>query len=166
MARTIKLMLVKTVDGLGALGDVVKVRPGYARNYLLPRGLAAPVSQDALKRVAAENKKAALEAQKAVENARAAQEKLRAITLHLESKAGEGGHLYGSVTGAMIAEALVKHGIGIDATAVNLENPIKELGIYTVAIKLHSDVTGLVKVYVVQPAPEKGEAKKADAAKK
>ena len=165
MARNQKLMLVKHVEGLGALGDVVKVRPGYARNYLLPRGLAAPVSPDALKRVVAENKRYAVEAQKAVENARSAQEKLRAVTLHLEVKAGEGGHLYGSVTSAMIAEALAAQGIGVDAAAVNLENPIKELGIYTVTIKLHAEVTGLVKVYVVQPPPEKGEAKKPEAKK-
>lgn len=160
MARPIKLMLVKPVEGLGALGDVVKVRPGYARNYLVPRGLAAVVSQDALKQVAAEKKREAQLAQKAVENARSAQEKLRSTTLHIEAKAGEGGHLYGSVTAQMVADALVKAGIGVDATAVNLAEPIKELGIYTVTIKLHSDVTGLVKVYVVQPAPEKGEVAK------
>ena len=160
MARNQKLMLVKRVEGLGELGDVVKVRPGYARNFLVPRGLAAPVSPDALKRVAAEKKRQAVEAQKAVENARSAQEKLRGMTLHIEAKAGEGGHLYGSVTAWMIAEALAAQGVGVDASAVNLENPIKELGIYTVAIKLHADVTGLVKVYVVQPPPEKPETKK------
>ena len=155
MARTLKLMLVKPVEGLGSLGDIVKVRSGYARNYLVPQGLAAPISQDAQKRVAAERKRYALEAQKAVENAKSTQELLRAMSLHIEAKAGEGGHLYGSVTGQMISEALAKQGVNIDAASVNLENPIKELGIYQVSLKLHNDVTGLVKVYVVSPAPEK-----------
>lgn len=155
MARTLKLMLVKPVEGLGSLGDIVKVRPGYARNFLVPRGLAAPVSQDAQKRVAAERKRYALQAQKAVENAKSTQELLRSMSLHIEAKAGEGGHLYGSVTGQMISEALAKQKVNIDPSAVNLENPIKELGIYQVSLKLHNDVTGLVKVYVVAPAPEK-----------
>lgn len=157
MARNAKLMLVKSVEGLGDLGEVVKVRPGYARNFLLPRGLAAPVSQDATKRVAAERKRAALDAQKAVENAKSTQELLRTMSLHIEAKAGEGGHLYGSVTAAMIADALKAQGVSVDAGSVNLENPIKELGIYTVTLSLHSEVTGLIKVYVVQPPPEKAE---------
>ena len=72
--------------------------------------------------------------------------------------AGEGGHLYGSVTGAMIAEGLRKQGIAVEDSAVQLENPIKELGIYQVAVRLHAEVTGLAKVYVVPPPPEKGEA--------
>lgn len=157
MARNQKLMLVKDVSGLGGLGEVVKVRAGYARNFLLPRGLAAAVSPDALKRVAAERKRGAQLAQKAVEQAKSAQELLRSMSLHIEAKAGEGGHLYGSVTGAMIAEGLRKQGIQVDDGAVQLENPLKELGIYQVAVKLHAEVTGLVKVYVVQPPPEKGE---------
>jgi len=157
MARNAKLMLVKPVEGLGELGEIVKVRPGYARNYLLPRGLAAPVSQDAVKKVAAERKRAALDAQKAVENAKATQELLRTMSLHIEAKAGEGGHLYGSVSAAMIADALQAQGVKVDAGSVNLENPIKELGIYTVTLALHSEVTGLIKVYVVQPPPEKAE---------
>lgn len=161
MARTLKLMLVKQVAGLGELGEVVKVRPGHARNYLLPQGLAAPVSPDALKKVAAERKRAAQMAQKDLENAKAAQELLRSISLHLEAKAADGGHLYGSVTGAMIAEGLRKQGIQVEDGAVQLENPIKEIGIYQVAVKLHGEVTGLAKVYVVQPAPEKGEAETA-----
>jgi large subunit ribosomal protein L9 len=138
----------------------VKVRPGYARNFLLPRGLAAPVTVDAEKRVAAERKRAAVHAQKALEGAKATQDLLRSVTLHIECKAGEGGHLYGSVTGAMVSEALAKQKITVDPTAVQLDNPIKELGIYQVPLKLHADVLALVKVYVVQPAPDKAEAKK------
>lgn len=164
MARHSKLMLVKAVAGLGELGDIVKVRPGYARNYLVPRGIAAAVSKNSHKQVAAEKKRAALEVKKVVDSAKATQELLRSISLHIEAKSGEGGHLYGSVSAAMIAEALEKQGVKIDPASVNLENPIKELGIYTVTLKLHADVTGLVKVYVVAPPPEKGEAKKPEKA--
>lgn len=155
-----KLMLVKAVPSLGALGDVVKVRSGYARNYLLPQGLAAPVTKDALKQVAAEHKRAAVLVQKQVENAKAKQEVLRSISLHIEAKAGEGGHLFGSVSAHMIAEALKAQGVAIDPASVLLDNPIKELGIYQVSLRLHPEVVGLVKVYVVAPAPEKAEPKK------
>lgn len=165
MARTLKLMLVKAVPGLGELGEIVKVRSGYARNHLVPRKLAAPVTDDAVKRVAAERKRDAREAQKIVETSKATQELLRSVTLHIEAKAGEGGHLFGSVSAAMIAEALEKQGVKLDASAVNLENPIKELGIYTVTLKLHADVTGIIKVYVVAPAPEKPEKTDAKGAK-
>lgn len=163
MANTMKLMLVKAVPSLGALGEVVSVRTGYARNFLIPKGLAAPVTQDALKRVAAEKKRALVAVQKAVEQSKATQEALRSLALHIEAKAGEGGHLFGSVTAAAIAEELAKHKVTVDASAVQLAEPIKELGIYQVQIKLHAEVTGLVKVYVVAPAPEKGEkGEKAD----
>lgn len=159
MSSTMKLMLVKNVPSLGALGEVVKVKAGYARNYLIPRGLAAPVTQDALKRVAAERKRAAVAVQKAVEQAKSTQEVLRSLSLHIEAKAGEGGHLFGSVSAAVIAEELAKQKVTVDASAVQLAEPIKELGIYQVQVKLHADVTGLVKVYVVAPPPEGGAKK-------
>jgi len=154
MKATEKLTLVKSVPGLGDLGDVVRVKPGYARNYLLPRGLAAPVSTDADKRVVAERKRLALRAQEADEAAKAAAERLSSTSIHVEAKAGEGGHLYGSVTRAMVAAALVKEGIPVDEDAVQLETPIKELGIYEVPVKIRGDVGGTVKLYVVVPPPE------------
>ena len=160
MARSNKLMLVKAVEGLGAPGDIVKVRAGYARNFLLPRDLAAPVSADSLKKVAAVHKRAALMVKKELDVAKSKQEVLRSITLHIVAKSGEGGHLYGSVTGAMVSEALAKHKVTIDPSDVVLDNPIKELGIYQVTLRLHPEVMGLVKVYVVAAPPEKAEAKK------
>ena len=160
MAKQKKLMLVKDVATLGSLGDVVKVRQGYARNFLIPQGFAAPVSQDAIRRVHAERKKAAMVVQKAVDQAKATQDMLRSISLHIEANAAEGGHLFGSVTTAMIAEALTAQGVKVEASAVMLDNPIKELGIYQVSLRLHAEVMALVKVYVVSPPPEKAEAKK------
>jgi large subunit ribosomal protein L9 len=151
----LKLMLLKDIKGLGDLGDVVKVRAGYARNYLLPRGLATKPSDDTTKRVDAIRKKAAAEAQKNAEQAKAAAAALANVSIHIESKAGEGGHLYGSVTQAMISDALKKQGYAIETDSVVLAAPIKELGIYDIALKLVGDVEAKVKLYVVSPAPEK-----------
>lgn len=151
----LKLMLLKDVKGLGSLGEVVKVRPGYARNYLLPRGLATKPSDDSTRRVASLQKKAAAELQKSMEQAKAAAAALSNVSVHIESKSGEGGHLYGSVTAAMICEALKAQGYEVPEAGVQLAQPIKELGIYDVALKLHGDVEAKVKLYVVSPPPEK-----------
>jgi large subunit ribosomal protein L9 len=149
-----KLMLVKSVPGLGELGEVVKVKRGYARNYLLPRGLAAPVTADAEKRVAAERKRVVVAAQEADEAARVLAAKLTSTSVHVEAKASETGHLYGSVTAAMVAEALGREGLVVEESQVGLEAPIKELGIYEVPVKLRGEVQGTVKLYVVAPPPE------------
>src|SRR5687768_12706838 len=151
----LKLMLLKDIKGLGELGDVVKVRAGYARNYLLPRGLATKPGGDTTKRVESIRKKAAAVAQKNAEEAKAAAAALANVSIHIESKAGEGGHLYGSVTQAMISEALKAQGYAIETGAVVLAAPIKELGIYDIPLKLIGDVEAKVKLYVVSPAPEK-----------
>jgi large subunit ribosomal protein L9 len=156
----LKLMLLTDVQGLGALGDVVRVRPGFARNYLLPRGLATKPNDDAIQRVGGVRKRAAALAQKTLEEAKAAAAALANISIHIESKAGEGGHLYGSVTQAMIAEALAQQNVKVDPSGVVLDQPIKELGIYDVQLKLHGDVEGKVKLYVVATAPEKAEKAK------
>lgn len=156
----LKLTLLDEVPGLGSLGDVVKVRPGFARNYLLPRGLATSESADTLRRVESLRRKAAAEKEKSLEQAKAAAAALANVSIHIESKAGEGGHLYGSVTPAMVAEALAKQNVQIEASGVLLEQPIKELGIYDVPLRLHGDVEAKVKLYVVAPAPEKSEKTK------
>ena len=156
----LKLMLLTDVKGLGALGDVVKVRSGFARNYLLPRGLATKPNDDASSRVSGVRKRAAALVQKTIEDAKAAVAALANVSIHIESKAGEGGHLYGSVTQAMIVEALAKQGVAIEATGVVLDQPIKELGIYDVGLRLHGDIETKVKLYVVATAPEKVEKAK------
>ncbi len=156
----LKLMLLEDVKGLGALGDVVRVRPGFARNFLLPRGMATKQSDDAVKRVEAIRKRAAAQAQKSLEQAKAAVAALVNVSIHVESRAGEGGQLFGSVTAAMIADALKKQNVAVEAAGVLLEQPIKQLGIYDVKLKLHEGVEGQVKLYVVSPAPEKAEKTK------
>src|SRR2546423_13805359 len=107
----LRLMLLEDVKGLGALGDVVRVRPGFARNYLLPRGIATKPDKDVEKRVEAIRKRAAAQSQKSVEQAKAAAAALANVSIHIESKAGEGGQLYGSVTAAMIAAELKKQNV-------------------------------------------------------
>ncbi len=162
----LRLTLLQDVPGLGALGEVVKVSPGYARNYLVPRGLATRVGADTERRVVAIRKRHVVEAAKAHDDAKTAAQALSATSVHVEAKAGEGGHLYGSVTQAMVAAALAKEGYQVPEAGVLLEQPIKELGIYEVPIKLHADVQTTVKLYVVQPPPEKSEkAEKGEKAK-
>ena len=157
----LKLMLLGDVKGLGALGDIVRVRPGFARNYLLPRNLATKQSDDTVRRIDSIRKKAAALAQKTLEQAKAAAAALANVSIHIESKAGEGGQLYGSVTAPMIAEALQKQQVSVDVAGVLLDQPIKQLGIYDVKLKLHGDVEATVKLYVVATPPEKP-AKAAD----
>jgi large subunit ribosomal protein L9 len=153
----LKLTLLKDVQGLGSLGDVVRVSPGYARNFLLPRKLATKPGGDAEKRVGAIRKRAAAQQAKDLEQAKAAASALSNVSVHVEVKAGEGGHLYGSVTPTMISDALKAQGFEVPAESVALDNPIKELGIYDVPLKLHGGVESKVKLYVVAPAPEKPE---------
>lgn len=152
----LKLMLLKEVEGLGEAGDVVRVRPGYARNFLLPRRLAAPVSKDAERQAEAHKRRKAAEMAKRKEEARAQIDALNALSVSVEARAQEDGSLYGSVTAAMIAEAINKEGIAIDAHHILLEEPIKSLGIYDVAIRLFEGVEASSKLYVVEPPPAEG----------
>lgn len=154
MSMQIELMLVQPVDNLGDPGDLVRVRKGYARNFLLPRGLATVPSEDAMKQVEAVKKRIAAERAEREAHARVIEEKLATTSIHVEAKAGEEGHLYGSVNAARIAEALVAEGFDLPATHILLEEPIKELGIYDVEVKVMGDVRASVKLYVVEPPPE------------
>lgn len=157
----VELILRKDVPKLGRLGDVVKVAPGYARNYLLPRGLAMRVSADNVQRLAKEKEKAdkLREIEKA--EARGLAEKISSASATVAVKANEEGHLYGSVDARMVAEAFQREGFPVDPKAVELEENIKELGVYPLRITLVEDVTAETKVWVVE---EKDEKDGADAA--
>jgi large subunit ribosomal protein L9 len=160
----LELMLLQTVPHLGDPGDVVNVTKGYARNYLLPRKLAAPVSPDAVRQADRATKVLVESRAREVEEARESAAKIQDASVHVEAKAGEAGTLYGSVTAAMIAESLAKDGFAVEAKHVQLEHPIKELGIYDVEVKTHADVSATVKLYVVEPAPSSTDAEAAPAA--
>jgi large subunit ribosomal protein L9 len=150
MAHT-KVLLREDVDDLGARGEIVRVRAGYARNYLLPRNLAVEATAGNVKGIEAE--RAALLKKEAKERstAEAQSQQMGALDLEFKRKAGEQGALYGSVTSMDIAEALRERGYEIDRHRIHLREPLKRLGEYSVPIRLHRDVSIDLKVRV---APE------------
>jgi large subunit ribosomal protein L9 len=147
MAHT-NVLLREDIDDLGARGEIVKVKAGYARNYLLPRKLAVEATASNVKQIEQERgrllKKEANE--RATAEAQAAQ--LGALRLNFERRVGEHGLLYGSVTSMDIAEALKERGYEIDRRRINMRDPIKETGDYTVPVRLHRDVTVEIPVVV------------------
>ena len=147
MAHT-KVLLREDVDDLGARGEIVRVRSGYARNYLLPRNLAVEATAGNVKGI--ESERAALLKKEAKERASADAQSEQMGTLQLEfrRKAGEQGALYGSVTSMDVAEALRERGYEIDRHRIHLREPIKRLGEYTVPVRLHREVTMDLKVRV------------------
>jgi large subunit ribosomal protein L9 len=147
MAHT-KVLLREDVDDLGARGEIVRVRAGYARNYLLPRNLAVEATAGNVKGIEAE--RAALMKKEARERAtaEAQSERMSSLELEFKRKAGEQGALYGSVTSMDVAEALQERGYEIDRHRIHLREPLKRLGEYTVPVRLHRDVTIDLKVKV------------------
>lgn len=145
-----EVMLVESVPGLGDPGEVVRVSPGYARNYLVPRKLAVPVTE-ANRRVI-EKKKQHAEAERARkrEEARELSVKLEALTVKIPVKAGSDDKLFGSVTVLDVVGALEAQGIKLDKHQVELGEPLKELGLARVPVRLHPDVRVELKVSVVK----------------
>jgi large subunit ribosomal protein L9 len=143
-----ELLLKEDVENLGARGDLVKVKPGYGRNYLLPRGLAIQATPGNKKQIELQRK--TILKKEAVERDTATQQAdlLKDVTLEFARKVGEHGMLYGSVTSMDIAEALAAKGYEIDRRRVLLKEPIKEPGEFEAPIKLHREVTTSVKVVV------------------
>ncbi len=144
-----EVILREHVEHLGRRGDVVKVADGYARNYLLPRKIALPVTAQNRGQIDRERK--VLEAKELEEKsvAEAFAARLSAIEVVVARRVGENDTLYGSVTAADIAESLEKQGIEIDKRKIQLPDPLKQLGEFGVPVKIHRDVTGQVKVRVV-----------------
>jgi large subunit ribosomal protein L9 len=145
-----EVILREAVEKLGHPGDVVKVSPGFARNYLLPRGIAYEATPGNLKRIAQEKERL-----EAAENARrsAAQElaaRLEPISLTFSARVGDEGKLFGSVTAADISAQLDAQGVHIEKRMIDLHEPIRALGIYKVPVKLHADVKAEIKVWVIK----------------
>ena len=147
MAHT-KVLLREDVDDLGARGEIVRVRAGYARNYLLPRNLAVEATTGNVKGIEAE--RAALLKKEAKERAtaEAQSQQIGKLELEFKRKAGEQGALYGSVTSMDVAEALKERGYEIDRHRIHLREPLKRLGEYTVPVRLHREVTLDLKIRV------------------
>ncbi len=144
-----EVFLLSKVDNLGNEGDVVTVAEGYARNYLLPRGLAAEVNDAARRRLTKLQEQRVVVEAEALVKARELAEKVSAVSLTIAVKTREDDKLYGSVGAAEIATALEDQGIEIDRHALQLETPLKELGVFDVNIKLHPEVEGTVKAWIV-----------------
>ena len=164
MANT-TILLREDIEALGGRGEIVKVRAGYARNYLLPHGLATLATKGNLKQI--EGERAALLRKAAVEKstADAQKDQMSSIALTFERKAGEGGTLFGSVTSMDVAEAIQAKGYEIDRRRIIMKDAIKETGEYTVKVKLHREVVLEIPVRVTAEGGE-AEAKPERKAKK
>lgn len=145
-----KLILRADVEALGSLGDIVTVKPGFGRNYLVPQGLAMPASEANLKQFELERKKLAAQADGLRAEATSLAEKIAAANVAIEVRVGEGERLYGSVTAAHIADALLAQGVEIDRRKIDMPDAIRALGEYEVEIRLHPDVRGVLKLRVVK----------------
>lgn len=144
------IILKQDVDNLGSKHDIVSVRPGYARNFLIPQGMAVAATTSARKVVAEVIKQQSHKAAKALDQARALGTRLESLTLSIGAKAGESGKIFGSVNTIQIAEALQRAGLDIDRKQIVLvDEHIKELGNYEAKVKLHREVTSVVKFSVV-----------------
>jgi large subunit ribosomal protein L9 len=145
-----KLILTHEVTGLGAPGDVVDVKDGYARNYLVPRGLATPWSKGAEKEVTAIRRARKVREIETLEEARAVRDSLQGNPVTVSAKAGEAGRLFGAITTAEIADAVkASGGPSIDRRKVEVAQPIKATGEYEVQVRLHAEVSAKLTVKVV-----------------
>ncbi len=143
-----KLILKEDVNTLGKRGEVVKVAEGYARNFLIPKNLAVEATPKGLKSVAESLKRREAQHKKDQANAEGLAATLAALEIKLKAKVGENDKLFGSITSSDIADALKTAGHEIDKRKINLEHPLKELGVYTVPVKLHTDVEAKLKVWI------------------
>jgi len=150
MANQIKVLLKTEVQNLGAGGEVVRVRPGFARNFLLPRGLAVPATAGNLARVEDLKRHVASQAKQELEAANAAAAQIAGASVSIARAVGEEGKMYGSVTTKDIEDAFLAAGVKIDRKKIVLADALKALGSFEVPIKLHTSVTGTLKVNVVK----------------
>ncbi len=144
------VILRQDVENVGRAGELVTVKDGFGRNFLLPRGLAYLASEANRKRIVAESKQRVKKAGAQLESARELAERLQAVSLTFAMKAGEGDKLFGSVTAGDVADRLLAEGFTVDKKAVELPEPIKALGVYTVPVRLHHEVKPEVRVWVVK----------------
>lgn len=152
--KTTELLLKTDVPKLGKTGALVRVKPGYARNYLIPKGLGVAATKENIRLIEIEKKRLAQEEEVKKEKLVEIAKKLEDAACNIEAKANDEGNLFGSVTYAMIAEGYKTLGFAVKADSIELEDtslyPIKELGIFPVTIKLHADIVAKGKVWVVK----------------
>lgn len=150
-----KVILIDEIRGLGTRGDVVTVKDGYARNFLLPKNLAREATPGNMKAVEQERKKWALLAGQEKEKAQKAAESVKGVKVVIQKRVGENGHLFGSVTANEIADALVAKGVEVDKRRIELAHPIKSLGTHDVEVRLHREVSAQIQVEVIPQGVER-----------
>ena len=146
----VSLILLDDVEKLGLAGEEVHVAPGYARNYLIPQGLAAKATPGTLRLIESRKALIAERRAQALADAKAAAEKLAAVEISIAMQATDDDQLFGSVTARMVAEELNKLGSAVEHSRITIEPAIKTLGGYDIAVKLHAEVSATVKVWVVR----------------
>jgi len=159
-----KVILTEEIRGLGERGEIVTVKDGYARNFLLPKNLAREATTGNLKAIEHERRKWALLAQQEKDAAQKAANAVKGLKIQIQKRVGEHGQLFGSVTANEIADALVARGIEVDKRRIELAHPIKNLGVHDVEVRLHRDVTAQIQVEVQPIGVEKLEETEAPAA--
>ena len=148
----VEVLLAEPIVGQGDRGEIVRVRPGYARNYLLPMGLATVATEGHKRQVAKHQERIGKIEGERVKTLKTLADSLGRYSVTLEANANEEGHLYGSIVQADISKALKAASYDVDADQVKLEGPLKELGMYTVKVELHEKAKADVKVWVVPAA--------------
>ena len=150
--KNLKVILRQDVAELGQSGDIVTVKPGYARNFLLPRGMAYEATNANIKQIEEEKRRGEAKSKGLMLEARRRASQLEPISLTFHANAGEEGKLFGSITSADIAERLKEQGLDfeVDKREIELDEPIKTLGVHNVAIRLHTDVKPEIKVWVIK----------------
>lgn len=144
----VQVILSEDVPNLGRTGDVVKVRAGYARNYLLPRSLAVEANQKHLREFEHQKRMAMLKRERQKNQAMTLKEKIEALAMVIKARAGEEGRLFGSVTNIDIERALREQGLDVERRKIHLPEPLKQLGEFAVPIKLEAEVEATLKIQV------------------
>lgn len=144
------VILLENIDRLGKSGDVVSVKEGFARNYLIPNNKARPATTGNMKALEILKKKEAAEQAKQVEAARTIANRISALSLTISMQAGEEEKLFGSVTSDTVADALKEEGILVDKKGVSIEEPIKKLGVYQVEVRVHPEVKATLRLWIVK----------------
>ncbi len=145
-----KVILLETIDKIGKSGDVISVKEGYARNFLIPQKKARPATPGNMKALEALRKKETAVLAKQVEAARGLAARISAISLTISAQAGEEDKLFGSVTVDTISDSLKEEGVEIDKKDIVMEEPIKKLGVYQVTVKVHPEVKATLRLWIVK----------------
>lgn len=145
-----EILLMDQVEGLGIEGDIVKVADGYARNYLFPRGIASEVTEGKKRQIEKKRMERLSLLEKEKNAAEELAKKIEGFECTISAKVGENGKMFGSVGIPQILEKIKEQGLELDRTKIVLPTPLHELGVFDVSIKLHSEVTGTLKVWIVE----------------